>query len=129
MKSQELFAGFSPEQQAKHEQYLIDRFGPKMRNEIARSKRRVKDWTKADWEKSGWAFAEICRDLVELMERRLAADSDEVQCVIRRHHRWLKQFWTPTRESYAGHSQLSIPSCARRMKPTILSFRSLRRRR
>ena len=110
MKGQELFAGFSPEQQAKHEQYLIDRFGARMKDEIARSKARVKDWTKADWEKSGRAFAEICRDLVGLMERRLAADSDEVQVVIRRHHRWLKQFWTPTRESYAGHSQLVVDS-------------------
>src|SRR6478609_3149128 len=27
MKSQEMFAGFNPEQQAKHEKYLIDRFG------------------------------------------------------------------------------------------------------
>lgn len=110
MKSQELFAGFSPEQQAKHEQYLIDRFGGRMKDEIARSKARVKDWSKADWEKSGKAFAEICRDLVGLMERPLAADSDEVQGVIRRHHRWLKQFWTPTRESYAGHSQLIVDS-------------------
>ena len=47
MNGQDLFAGFSPEQQAKHEQYLIDRFGPKMKGEIARSKARVKDWTKA----------------------------------------------------------------------------------
>jgi DNA-binding transcriptional MerR regulator len=110
MKDQELFAGFSPEQQAKHEQYLIDRFGPKMKDEITRSKARVKDWTKADWERSGWAFAEICRDLVGMMERPLAADSDEVQAVIRRHHRCLKQFWTPTRESYAGHGQLIVDS-------------------
>lgn len=114
MKGQELFAGFSPEQQAKHEQYLIDRFGPKMKGEIARSKARVKDWTKMDWAKSGKAFAEICQDLVKMMARGLAADSHEVQGVIRRHHRWLRQFWTPTRESYAGHAQLVVDSDLRR---------------
>src|SRR5687768_16870249 len=30
MKSQELFAGFDPKEQARHEQYLINRFGEKM---------------------------------------------------------------------------------------------------
>jgi hypothetical protein len=28
--------------------------------------------------------------------------------------RWLKQFWTPTRESYAGHSQLIVDSDLRK---------------
>jgi DNA-binding transcriptional MerR regulator len=114
MKSQELFEGFDPKQQAKHEQYLIDRYGDCMRDEIAKSKEKVKNWTKANWEKSGGAFAEICKDLVGLMGRELPGDSREVQEVIRRHHQWLKQFWTPTRESYAGHSQLIVDSDLRK---------------
>jgi DNA-binding transcriptional MerR regulator len=114
MKSQELFEGFDPKQQAKHEQYLIDRYGDCMRDEIAKSKEKVKNWTKANWEKSGLAFAEICNDLVGLMGRELPGDSREVQEVIRRHHQWLKQFWTPTRESYAGHSQLIVDSDLRK---------------
>ena len=44
------------------------------------------------------------------MERQLPPDSPEVQEVIRRHYQWLKQFWTPTRETYAGHSQLIVDS-------------------
>jgi hypothetical protein len=114
MKSQELFAGFDPKQQAKHEQYLIDRFGEGMKEGIAQSKRKVKHWTKADWEKSGAAFAAICKDLVALMGRQLPADSREAQAVIRRHYEWLKQFWTPNRESYAGHSQLMLDSDLRK---------------
>ena len=114
MKSQEMFVGFSPEQQAKHEEYLIDRFVENMKDGIARSKQKVKDWTKADWEKSGTVFAGICQDLVKLMGRQLKADSREVQEVIRRHHQWLKQFWTPTRESYTGHSQLIVDSDLRK---------------
>ncbi len=104
MKGKELFAGFDPAQQARHEQYLIDRFGEGMRERIELSKRKVKDWTKADWEKSGWAFAEICNDLVELMGERKSQDSAEVQAVIRRHFEWLSRFWTPNKESYAGHT-------------------------
>jgi len=110
MKNEELFVGFSPEEQAKHEQYLIDRFGEGMRDGIAESKKKVKDWTKADWEKAGAAFDRICKDLVELMGRQRTSESREVQDVIRRHYQWLKQFWTPTRESYAGHCLLIVDS-------------------
>jgi len=104
MKSQEMFAGFSPEVQAKHEQYLIDRFGEGMKKRIAQSKQKVKNWTKADWEKSGTAFNQICQDLVSVMGRKLSPESADAQRIIRRHYEWLKQFWTPNRESYAGHS-------------------------
>jgi hypothetical protein len=114
MKNEELFVGFSPEQQAKHEQYLIDRFGEGMREGIAQSKQKVKNWTKANWEKSGAAFEGICKDLVELMGRQLPGESREAQEVIRRHHQWLKQFWMPTRESYAGHSQIVVDSDLRK---------------
>ena len=114
MKSRELFVGFNPQEQAKHEQYLIDRYGEGMREGIAQSKRRVKNWTKASWENAGAAFVEICKDLTALMDRKLPGGSREVQDVIRRHHQWLKQFWTPTRESYAGHSQLIVDSDLRK---------------
>jgi MerR family transcriptional regulator, thiopeptide resistance regulator len=114
MKSREMFVGFDPKQQAKHEQYLIERFGEGAKRNIAESKRKVKDWTKADWEKSGAAFGEICKDLVTLMGQQLPGDSSEVQEIIRRHHQWLKQFWTPTRESYVGHSQLIVDSDLRK---------------
>jgi DNA-binding transcriptional MerR regulator len=114
MKSKEMFAGFSPEQQAKHEQYLIDRFGEGMKEGIAQSKARVKNWTQRDWLKAGGAFEGICKDLVRAMGRKLPAESPEVQSVIRRHYQWLKQFWTPTRESYAGHSELIVDSDLRK---------------
>ena len=38
------------------------------------------------------------------MNKQQPGDSREVQDVIRRHYQWLKQFWTPNRKSYAGHS-------------------------
>jgi DNA-binding transcriptional MerR regulator len=110
MKSQEIFAGFSPEQQARHEQYLIDRFGEGMKEQIELSKRKVKDRRSSDWEQSGAAFIGICQDLVKLMRQERPADSPESQAVIRRHYKWLKKFWTPTRESYAGHSHLIVDS-------------------
>lgn len=110
MKNQELFAGFDPKQQAKHEQYLIDRYGADMKEAITQSKARVKDWTKTQWQKSGAVFDGICQDLVGLIERRLSPDSKEAQQVIRGHYEWLQQFWTPDRESYAGHGQFILDS-------------------
>ena len=114
IKGQELFVGFDPKQQARHKRYLIDRYGEGMKEGIAQSKQKVKNWTKANWEKSGAAFGWICEDLVALMGRQLPGDSLEVQEVIRRPYEWLKQFWTPTRESYSGHSQLIVDSDLRK---------------
>jgi len=110
MKSKEMFAGFDPKEQARHEKYLVERFGEPMKKRIAESKAKVKDWTKADWERSGERFHGICAELVAALKRGLPAESPEVQELIGRHYQWLKQFWTPTRESYAGHAQLIVDS-------------------
>jgi MerR family transcriptional regulator, thiopeptide resistance regulator len=110
MKNQEMFSGFSPEVQARYEHQLVERFGESAKGHIAQSKAKVKDWTKADWESSRTAFAEICQDLTQLMGQGLPEDSPSVQDIIRRHYRWLKRFWTPTRESYAGYAQLIVDS-------------------
>jgi len=40
MKNEELLAGFDTEQQARHEQYLIKRYGADMRQSIAQSRTR-----------------------------------------------------------------------------------------
>jgi DNA-binding transcriptional MerR regulator len=114
MKYQEMFIGFTPQQQARHEQYLIDRFGDDMKESIAESKQKVSHWTKKDWEQAGGLFNLICEDMVSLMDQRMPSESDDVQAVIGRHYHWLCQFWTPTAESYAGHSQLIVDSGLRK---------------
>jgi DNA-binding transcriptional MerR regulator len=73
MKDQEMYWGFSKEKQAEHEKYLIDRFGDGMKEAIAATHRKVKDWRKADWEKSGKEFEDICRQLAKMLEQRLGA--------------------------------------------------------
>jgi DNA-binding transcriptional MerR regulator len=110
MNTKEMFLGFSPEEQARHERYLVERYGERMRESIAQSKTRTRNWTKADWQASGAGFIKICRDLVAAMNEHYAENSDEVQRIIRSHYEWLKQFWTPTRESYTGHAQLILDS-------------------
>ena len=110
MDDKEMFKGFDPEQQRQHEQYLVDRYGNEMKESIAKSKSRVKDWSKEKWEGTRGDFADICMKLVEAIEKGLAPDSDEAQEQIRRHFDWICQFWTPNRESYKGHCQLIVDS-------------------
>jgi MerR family transcriptional regulator, thiopeptide resistance regulator len=81
-----------------------------MKESIAQSKARVRNWTKRDWAKAGDEFKAICQDLVEAMRQGASPESPAVQQIIRRHFQWLTQFWTPTRESYAGHGQFVADS-------------------
>jgi DNA-binding transcriptional MerR regulator len=108
MKAKEMFAGFDAKKQAEHENYLIERYGKGARENIAESKRRIKSWTKGDWARRGAEWEEICQQLVAELKRERSADSREVQAMIGRHFTWLKHFWTPTKESYAGHAQFIV---------------------
>ena len=110
MKAPQLFRGFDPETQARHERELIRRFGKPMRAGIAESKRRVKHWTKEDWARTGAEWDGICRELVVLLEKGVKADDIKPQALVARHFEWLKQFWTPNRESYRGHGRFLAES-------------------
>jgi len=110
MKEQEIYYGFSKEKQADYEKQLIQRFGDKVKDSIAESHQKVKNWSKADWDKSGKEFDEICKELVKMIEKNSKTNSKEVQSIIRKHYLWLKKFWTPTRESYSGHGQFIVES-------------------
>jgi DNA-binding transcriptional MerR regulator len=101
MKDKDLYQGFAPEKQAEYEEYLKNRFGVDNQAWLE-SQKKVKKFTKADWEKNGKEWDAICRDLATQLAKRAAAGSAPVQAVIRRHHSWLKKFWTPNRKSYAG---------------------------
>lgn len=100
MKDQELFLGFSPEKQEEYEEYLKNQLGD--HPSFSEAKNNVKNWTKADWNRSSQQWNSICTDLSKLLEKETAVDCQEVQIVIRRHYEWIKQFWTPDRTSYTG---------------------------
>ena len=110
MKESEIYYGFSKEKQAEYERQLIDRFGDKVKVSIAESHQNVKNWTKADWNKSKTEFDEICKELTNLIGKRSKANSQEVQNIVRRHYQWLRKFWTPNKESYSGHGQFIVES-------------------
>lgn len=105
MQEEEMYYGFTKEKQAKYEKQIIDRFGEMGKVHTEECRQNVKNWSKADWDNSKKAFDTICKELTNLLEGSSKVSSKEVQNVVRRHYQWLKQFWTPTKESYAAHGQ------------------------
>jgi len=107
MKDQEIYHGFiTKEKQAEYEQYLINRLGDVVKDPIETSKKRMKNWSKADWDKFSKEWDAICKDLAKLLGQNLKPASAEVQKVIRRHYEWLP--WTGntcTKEAYTGLGQ------------------------
>lgn len=114
MKEKEMFSGFSKEQQAEYEKQIIERFGEQGKAHIEESKQNRKKWTKADEENFKKEFAEICNELARLQEQNFKANAKEVQSVIRKHYLWLKNAWTPTKETYANHGQFIVDSDLRK---------------
>ncbi|MGE0198200.1 MAG: MerR family transcriptional regulator [Simkaniaceae bacterium] len=114
MKEQEVFGGFDQAKQKEYEQQLINRFGDKVKVSFAECKRNVKHWTQKDWDNTGDAFKVIGKKLAQLIEQKAKVDSKEVQDVIRMHFKWLKQFWTPTKESYPAHGLLIVETDLRK---------------
>lgn len=114
MKEKEMFSGFNKEQQAEYERQIIERFGEEGNARIKESKQNAKKWSKADEEKFKSEFVDICKELTQLLGQNYKFSSKEVQNVIRKHYLWLKNFWTPTKASYAGHGQFIADSDLRR---------------
>lgn len=102
MADKEMYYGLNDEKQQEYEQYLIKRHGKVAKKHIDESRQTVKSWKQADWQKAGKTFDDLCLNLALLLQKKHAADSAQVQAVVARHYDWLKQFWTPNRESYIG---------------------------
>lgn len=114
MNERDVFSGFSKEQQAAYEREIIERFGAQGKAAIEESKANAQKWTKKDEENIKKEFEAICIELKQLLEKNAAANAKEVQSAVSRHYHWLKKFWTPTKESYAGHGQLIVSSDLRK---------------
>lgn len=128
MREKDLYAGFSKEKQEEYEKYLVERFGESAKKHITESRENMKNWTKADGERVKKEMDELCQNLVTLIEKGEKPSSLEAQDCVKRHLSWLKQFWTPNKESYAGHAQLIVDSELRKFydayHPDLATFLS-----
>jgi MerR family transcriptional regulator, thiopeptide resistance regulator len=105
MKAEDMYTGFiTKEKQQEYKTYLENKLGADHYS-FAECEKNVKDWTKADWEKYQVESDQNMKELVKLKEKKLSAESPEVQALVRKHYGWIKRFWTPNRESYIGLGQ------------------------
>lgn len=107
MRNAEMYDGFDPVKQQEHEKYMLDS-GIINQQQIDDSWKKVAHWKKANWEQFKNEGGELHQDIVKAMLQGLAADSDEVQMLIHRHYAWVKNFWTPTKETYKGLAQMYL---------------------
>lgn len=102
MKDNEIFQGFTPEKQASYEEYLVNRYGDKVKKHIAEAKANAAEWSDAKKNANATDWDAICEALAFAMKRGDPVQSDAVQAVVAKHYTWIKQFWTPDHDSYVG---------------------------
>ena len=103
-----MYRGFDPKTQAEHEAWLEDRYGSGMRDEIAASKAKTKDWRQADFDAAQAEVEAIEAAMAEALRQGLPADSAAVGEIAGRLHAWVERSWrrAPNREAFIGLSQL-----------------------
>lgn len=104
MKLEEIFHGFNAEKQKLYADFLVD--SGVSQDVINTVEDKVKNWTKEQWLENKRQGDQIHAELVEAINKNLSPSSPEVQKIIKKHYQMTKLFWTPTRESYIGLSQL-----------------------
>jgi DNA-binding transcriptional MerR regulator len=106
MEEQELFWGFSKEQQEEYEEYLVEQYGKEAEGRIDESYRNIRDWKKEDWQDVQKEFDTIHRTMTEALEKNLNADHVTMQEIVQKHFKLISKFYNPTKEVYTGLGQL-----------------------
>jgi len=100
MSTDELFAGFDEETQARYEQEAAEMYDPKI---VAESSRRWKSYTAEDRTRIQREGGQIYQDMVALLGRDPADAA--VQAVVARWHQNLRAFYEPTPDILRGLGQ------------------------
>jgi DNA-binding transcriptional MerR regulator len=97
MSTQELFAGFDDETQARYEEEAAKMYDPKI---VAETSRRWKNYTAADKARIQAEGGAIYQDMAALLGRNPADPA--VQAVVARWHAHLRAFYEPTPDILRG---------------------------
>lgn len=108
VREQAMFKGFDPERQAKHEAWLIERYGPGVQATIDEQKAVTRDWTQADFDSVQAESAAIEQAFADAMAKAMPANSELTQGLVRRLHGWVTRSWVraPDRAAFLGLAQL-----------------------
>ncbi|WP_419419768.1 MerR family transcriptional regulator [Legionella sp. D16C41] len=107
MRDAEMYNGFDPLKQQEHEKYMLDT-GILSQKQIDDSWQRVSHWKKHNWEQFKEAGEKLHALIVDALKQGQPVESDTVQKLIQQHYDWVKNFWTPTKETYLGLGQMYL---------------------
>ncbi len=110
MDDNQLYRGFSPEKQAEFEGWLVGRYGEAIRPVIAQSVALNNARSSAQSQAFAAEFAAIEAEVAQALDAGLAADSESVRVILRRHHDWVTRGWTsvPNAKAYANLADLYL---------------------
>lgn len=109
MTDDELYAGFSKEEKEQIEEWNIeakDRLGDT--DMYKESAKRVKKFTKADWDEIKIAGEDLMNEIVACFDAKLDAKSPRMQKAIARHYASLRVFYEPNPEMYSGLGEMYV---------------------
>lgn len=110
MDDNQLFEGFSPEKQAEHEAWLIDRYGGDMPERIAQATQRRKGMSKSEIAALMSDGQKLEIDIAKALTDGLPADSAAVGAIMARWWDWIGVSWNrePTPEAFTGLGRLYL---------------------
>jgi len=110
MEDKEMFRGFDPAKQARHEAELVERYGDGMVEKIAHAKAGMESWGKGDWAGFQQEALAIEADMAKALAQGLPADSAVVSAIMRRHWAWIARSWNrePTPDTFMGLGRLYL---------------------
>ena len=101
----ELYEGFTDEQIKRYEKEVSENYDPGL---VAESKKRTKKMSKDQWAAVKKEGESINKELAQALGSGLSPDATEVQALVLRHHRWIENFYSASKEVYLGLGQLYV---------------------
>lgn len=94
MKDAELYTGIvSPEKQAEYEAWLIEKYGPEVKERIAQSRKAMTEMTEDERAAHLKELADIEQGLAEGLRRGIPPQAAALDALIERHRAWVASSW------------------------------------
>lgn len=106
MKEEEMYNGFiTKEKQAEYLAYLKNRLGENHPS-FAECEKNTKKMAPINMEAARKEADATFKELMRLKEKQVSPQSREVQSIVLKLYNWVKQFWTPDKESFPALGQM-----------------------
>lgn len=110
MSNADLYRGFSAEKQAGYEAWLVEHYGPSMRESIDTSHARWKELDPAGRQAAMRDLQDIEEALAEACRRSIDSSHDTVDALLQRHRAWVAMMWNRPcpAQAYAGLAEIYL---------------------